>query len=83
MISYDSVDKAILDSPHKINNIKLELSKAIPQGRQEKSTPIATNPVSTKNTSVVRNGTNRKQAPIGILTILTCFNYIPSFILYL
>ncbi len=78
------MDKALLDRPHRIKNIELDLKKASRKGRFETSTAAkTTQAASNNNTSAVPKKSNMKQVQIGISTILTCFVCFRRLIFYL
>jgi hypothetical protein len=78
------VDKALLDRPHRIKNIELDLKKGNRKGRFETFTHAKTTQAAwDNNTSVVPKKSNVKQVPIRMSTLVTCLIYFHRSILYL
>jgi hypothetical protein len=74
------VDKALLDRPHIVKNIELDLRKARRRGRVETSTPAETTAIARSNhSSIARKKSNIKQVTISKSIIFTCFaRFYPS-----
>jgi hypothetical protein len=79
------VDKALLDRPHIIKNIELQLTKGSRKGRFEPFTPAKTTEAAwnNNNTSAAPKKSNMKQATIGMSTFFTCFVCFCRLISYL
>ena len=69
------MDKALLDRPHKINNIELNLKKATRKSRSQTHTTAESSQIPRSNySSAVRKKSNLKQVTISKSTIVTCFD---------